>query len=822
MSILDFYSFLKDYRDEDPKNGAVPNSVEEWLGKDNELGISIWNRKYRYKNESFPAWIYRVSGGNLETARLIVEKKFLFGGRILSNRGADDNAGMINCFSSGVIEDDYRKILDTLKDVGLTLKAQGGQGVSFSELRPKGSPVGQRYQSDGIVPFMKMYNAVTDGTANGGSRRGALMMELDAKHKDAMDFISIKQNTDQINAANLSLVLDDEFMDAVDLYYETGEVKTLHMKKEYSGHLVEWDVTPIDVFKALAKNAWSHAEPGCIFDWMTQNHTMLEHYDELMPLTHNPCAEQILAKNMGCCLGSINLSAFVKHPFTDMASFDTEGFRKAVRIATRELDVILDENMDRFPLPEQREMAEQYRNIGVGVMGYADMLIKMGIAYGTNEAIVITNEIFTCMIKESFSASISGAKKKGAFPKFDRRITESQFVKENISPQDIYRAEEHGLRNCSLLTIAPTGSLATMLEISSGGEPVFAFKHQRRMIGDANNGEQVYDVYSRIARDYMAETGNTELPSDIFVEAGDIDCKARVRTQAIIQRYIDTGISSTVNLPEETTVEEIEQLYLMAWKYGCKGITVYRAVCEREAILTKNESKAPDKPKQAVKEDKKEELEDSVPSVLKRGDIVQHNDDNIIKIRALQSGCGKVYVHAHFDPDTGNLIEIFLDRGGSGGCERYMNGLSRMASLAARGGVSTEDIIDQLMSVGQCAAYVSRRVKYRDASKGACCPGAIGYALQEMWDEVRCELFDDDEDESSGLPIHDAPIVLNILDKDRIKEENSFPQPKENTPQVVVSKKEKGLSLCPECSEPSLAQEGGCNSCKSCGFSSCG
>ena len=266
----------------------MPQTVEEWLGKDNELGAQIWKRKYQYQSERFPEWVYRVSGGNADVAKLIIQRKFLFGGRILSNRGVKDGSCGLNCFTAGTVPDDYNAIMDTLKDVGLTLKAQGGQGISLSALRPKGSPVGERYQSDGIVPFMKMFNAVTDGTANGGSRRGALMMELNAKHKDAIDFITIKQNTDQINAANLSLVLDDEFMEAVKTYYETGEVVTLHMKKDYSGHVVEWDVVPIDVFKALAYNAWEHAEPGCLFDGETQNYTMLEHYDELKPLTHNP------------------------------------------------------------------------------------------------------------------------------------------------------------------------------------------------------------------------------------------------------------------------------------------------------------------------------------------------------------------------------------------------------------------------------------------------------------------------------------------------------------------------------------------------------
>lgn len=402
-------------------------TIEQWLGSDNKLGIDIWHKKYQHNNESFEEWLDRVSNGNEEVKELIKEKKFLFGGRTLSNRGLDTGGSYSNCFiagtqvltqegykaiediqvgeyvlthdgtyqkvndvmsrhykgqgirfydsrlyddiictpnhkfltqrgwveaqeiyqcnkyqssknyklysiheesrtfintwdietveldetvynlsvennhdyvvqgisvhncySSGYVEDDYNSIMQTAVDIGLTFKAQGGQGVSLTKLRPKGTPIKNNYTSDGIIPFMKIYNEVTAGTSQGGSRKGALMISLDIRHAEAANFITVKSQEGVIEKANLSLEIDDEFMEAVEKYYETGEVVTLHEKRDYSGHIVEYDVVPIEIFKLLVDNSYDWGDPACLFTNRFRNYNIMEFDDDYQIETSNP------------------------------------------------------------------------------------------------------------------------------------------------------------------------------------------------------------------------------------------------------------------------------------------------------------------------------------------------------------------------------------------------------------------------------------------------------------------------------------------------------------------------------------------------------
>lgn len=264
-------------------------TVQEWLGSDNQLGIDIWEKKYRYNNESFDEWLDRVSGGDNELKGLIVEKKLMLGGRTMANRGTDNTASFFNCYSHGFVEDDYKDIMNTAVDIGLTFKGQGGQGISLSKLRPKGSLIGKAYTSDGIVPFMKIYNEVTAGTSQGGARKGALMISIDARHKEAETFIRIKSADGIIEKANLSLEIDDEFMSAVEKYYDTGEIVTLHEKRNYSGHIVEYDVIPINIFKLLVDNGYDWGDPAALFVNRFRNYNLMQYDDDYQIETCNPC-----------------------------------------------------------------------------------------------------------------------------------------------------------------------------------------------------------------------------------------------------------------------------------------------------------------------------------------------------------------------------------------------------------------------------------------------------------------------------------------------------------------------------------------------------
>ena len=458
-------------------------NVQEWLGEDNQLGIDIWEKKYRYENETFEEWLDRVSGGDQELRELIATRKIMLGGRTLANRGTNNNASYFNCYSRGFVEDDYKDIMQVALDIGLTFKGQGGQGISLSKLRPFGTSIGKEYTSDGIVPFMKIYNEVTAGTSQGGARKGALMISIDARHKEAETFIRIKSQEGLIEKANLSLEIDDEFMKAVEKYYTTGETVVLHEKRNYSGHIIEYNVVPIKIFEALVDNCYDWADPAALFVNRFRNYNLMQYDDDYQIETCNPCGEQPLPKHGACCSSSINLSEFVVNPYTDNAYFDTESFVHAVMVGVRTLDKLIDENYYKHPLKEQQEMSFNYRNIGLGCFGYATALMKLGLKYGSEESLKWTDTIFGLMFRSALIESNNLAKEFGPFPKYKDCIWDSDIIKAHFIQEEIDQMRHYGLRNCSLISIAPTGSIATILNESGGCEPEFALSFTRRTVG---------------------------------------------------------------------------------------------------------------------------------------------------------------------------------------------------------------------------------------------------------------------------------------------------------------------------------------------------
>ena len=753
-------------------------TVQEWLGKDNTLGIDIWERKYRFNNESFDEWLDRVSGGDDDLRQLIKERKFLFGGRTLANRNTGKKGSFSNCYSRGFLEDNIEDLMQANTDIALTFKTQGGQGLSLSKLRPKGCGInGGQFKSDGIIPFMEIYNRTTESISQGGSRKGALIMTLDAWHKEAEDFIKIKSEEGRIQKANLSLEIDDEFMECVKKYYDTGERVVKHISRDYSGNMIEYDVCPIDLYKLMMEKAYDWAEPGCIYTNRFRNYNLMEYCDDYAIETCNPCGEQPLAKNSACNLGSINLAEFVVNPFTEKAYFDTDDFIKSVKIAVEALDVVLDENMENHALKEQKEMTKNYRNIGLGIMGEHDCLIKLGLTYGSHESIMIIDTIMELMFKAAVIKSSNLAKEKGAFPNYSNKVLTSKIIKKHFNEQELMTLGiyENGLRNCSLLSIAPSGSIGTMLNISTGCEPLFQISYKRKT--ESLKGEEAYyEVFAGVANEYFAATGEKELPS-YFNTSSDIRWQDRINMQAVLQDHVDTAISSTVNLPNNISNEEIEKLYLYAWEKGLKGVTIYRDGCKRGGILTTDSSNKGDSV--------------DVPE-LKRGMIIKADDNCIGRKRTLRTGCGTLHCEAFFDPDTGELLETYFSKGSSGGCNQFMIGLSRLISLAARGGIDIYSIVDQLKSSGTCPSYAVRTATKHDTSKGSSCPVALGNALLEMYKEIQEELGNDAEMEET------------------------------KTKAVVTVQKPASVKTvkCPQCGG-NLVFEGGCNTCKDCGWSKC-
>lgn len=755
-------------------------TVQEWLGNENQLGQDIWERKYRYENETFDEWIDRVSGGDSEIANLIKEKKFLFGGRILANRGLENKGRKIslsNCYVIEPPEDNIESIFDCAKKLARTYSYGGGCGVDISKLSPRGAKVNNAAkETTGSVSFMDLYSMVT-GLIGQSGRRGALMLSLSCEHPDLEEFIGIKSDLDKVTKANISIRITDKFMVAV----KNRTPFTLSFTRLETGETITKEVDAYKMFHKMCEMNWDYAEPGMLFWDRINNWNLLSCDDEFEYAGTNPCAEEPLPAGGSCLLGSINLAEFACD-----TGFDFDSFKYCVKSSVIALNKVLDEGLPLHPLKEQRESVYDWRQIGLGIFGLADLLIKLGIKYGSPEAIDLCDMIGHTMADMAIKTSAVLAKEYGVYPKYKPEVVEqSAFYSKNALGETKELVESFGLRNSQLLTIAPTGSLSTMLGVSGGIEPIFA-NYYTRKTESLKGHDEYYKVYTPIVKEYMDKHGlkdDSELP-DYFVTAQTLDYKNRIYMQSIWQSHIDASISSTVNVPNDFTVKQIEGLYMTAWEAGLKGVTIFRDGCKRAGILTTS----------PIEESK--EIEETKP--LPRGYIVVA-DDNVIGLkRKIMSGCGILHVVAMFDPISGELLETYISKGSTGGCQSNLAAVSRLISLSARAGVDVYTIADQLKSCPACPSYVGRTMTKHDTSKGKCCPDAVANALIEMYKEMQKSISDDDD---KNMSVKSQTIKKTV-------------ESKESTVNVKIK------NPCPVCGEE-LTFEGGCNVCKNCGWSKC-
>lgn len=753
--------------------------VEEWLGSDNKLGIDIFNKKYRYQNETFNEWLNRISNGNEEVKKLILEKKFLFGGRILSNRGLDKmgvKTTLSNCYVIAPPEDNIESIFDCAKKLARTYSYGGGCGVDISKLAPRGAKVrNTAKETSGSVSFMDLYSLVT-GLIGQNGRRGALMISLACDHPDIEEFIEIKSDLERVTKANISIRITDKFMYAV----ENNEDFVLSFTRAETNDTITKTINAKNLFHKICEMNWDYAEPGMLFWDRIEGWNLLSDDEEFHYAGTNPCAEEPLPAGGSCLLGSLNLAEFV----TDNGCFAYEEFKNAVGIAVRALNEVLDEGLELHPLQEQRDSVRDWRQIGLGIFGLADMLIKMNIKYGSKESIDLCDKIGFEMANTAICTSSLIAKNNGVYPKYNyNAIESSKYLRSNTTSYTRNEVARHGLNNSQLLTIAPTGSLSSMLGVSGGIEPIFA-NYYTRKTESLHGHDEYYKVYTPIVERYMKEhniTDDAMLP-DFFVTAQDLDYKNRIEMQSVWQKHIDASISSTVNVPNSFTVEETEDLYMSAWKSGLKGVTIFRDGCKRVAVLTTNNEPA---------EESKDDIETATE--LPRGYIMNVSDDLVGYKRKVTTGCGTIHLEVYSDDISGEPQETFINIGSGGGCERNYQFISRLISLALRAGVPIEAIIDQAMSIRPCTAYVNRTKSKHDTSAGTSCPSAIGYALKDLMNKINDMRSDDAEEEQESKD--DVAIV--------------------NTDVTVNSS-----AKCPNCGEK-LAFEGGCNTCKACGWSKC-
>lgn len=651
---------------------------------------------------------------------------------------------------------------------------------------------------------MDTFSQVTEQIGQNG-RRGALMISIDCTHPDLEKFITVKSDLNKVTSANISVRVTDRFMVAV----KNDEDWELYYKRDETGEEIKKTVKARDIFDLLCRNNWDYAEPGILYWDRITNWNLVSNDKDFEYAGVNPCAEEPLPAGGSCLLGAINLAAFVRK-----SKFDWDDFNRTVTIAVRALNDVLDEGLERHPLAEQRNTVRDWHQIGLGIMGLADMLIKLGIEYGSPDSITLCDAIGYSMARNAIVASADIAGYAGCYDKYNEQyVTTSPFFAEHIKPDDEEAwsfVEANGLRNSQLLTIAPTGSISTMIGVSGGIEPIFA-NYYERTTKSLHGHDEVYKVYTPIVKEYMDAHGIKDelgLPS-YFVTSATIPIKRRIDMQSVWQKHIDASISSTVNLPNEATVDDVKDLYMYAWEKHLKGITVYRAGCKRAGILNAD-----------TKKDDETKLEPT-SLTLPRGSIIEPSNDLIGKKRKIQTGCGSLHVLAFFDPIDGNLQEVYFNKGSTGGCANFMTGLSRMVSLLCRAGVDIMTIKDQLDSTGVCPSYATRKATHHDTSKGSCCPMAIGNALVEMYNEMQSEL-DDKED--------DIPITSRKLNKASKTVAENFDKATEAFNKVVDKlaqmAKDSGnvynapTEVCPECGEPVMF-EGGCKICKSCGWTKC-
>lgn len=751
--------------------------ITSWLGKDNKLGMDIWEKKYKYDGETFNEWLERVSGGEPELKEMIANKEFIFAGRILSNRGLYKLGRKItysNCYVIAPPEDNLESIFDTAKKLARTYSYGGGCGVDISKLRPKGSEVNNSAKyTTGSISFMELYNLTTDIIGQKG-RRGALMISIDVNHPDVSEFISIKSDLNKIQKANISVRVDANFMKAV--------IEGLQFVTEFlvedTGEVITKEIDARKLFKELARQNWKFAEPGVLFWDRISKWNLLSEDEEFEYAGTNPCAEEPLPAGGSCLLGSLILPTFVEGK-----EFNFNRLASAVQRSVKALNDVLDEGLPLHPLEEQRESVRDWRQIGLGILGVGDLLIKLGLKYGSPESLEFCDNIAKVIVDNALKASALLAKDFGAYPKYKAdKVLKSEFLLENASIETLELIEKYGLRNSQLLTIAPTGSIGTMLETSTGIEPNFAFSYVRKT--ESLHGEDVfYKVFIPIAKKYMEEnniTDEEDLP-EYFVTAQNLNPYDRIKMQGIWQKRIDASISSTINLVNKVSVEEVEKLYLEAWKNGLKGMTIYRAGCDREGILTVT-------PKA---EKKAEEL--TLPTIP-RGELKPIAPDTIYYPTTMRIGCGKLKVMIGYSPSERAIQDLYVIRSGVGGCEKNIQAVAIYMSGILRLGGNLFMLEKAIAGVSGCTSFAVARSKNQEISKGNTCPSAILNILKNF-------------EKDMGLDAHEKAIQK--IDEEERKEIEE------------ISEREADyVSRCPECGEI-IDVTGGCYTCRSCGFSKC-
>ena len=668
------------------------------------------------------------------------------------------------------VEDTLDSIFDKVKQTALIHKSGGGTGFSFSRLRPEGDVVGSTGGiASGPVSFIRAFDTATDVVKQGGTRRGANMGILNVNHPDVMKFIESKEDGRHLNNFNISVAVDADFMERV----KAGQDYDLVSPR--TGQ-VTGQLNAKEVFERIANMAWLTGDPGLIFLDTINRDNPNPQLGEIE--STNPCGEQPLLPYESCNLASINLARMVKYAGGDV-SMDWERLGQAVRTAVHLLDNVID--MNDYPIPEIDEMSRKTRRIGLGVMGFSDLLVQLGVRYDSEEALKVADEVMERVQDQTHRASAELAGTRGSFPAWDDSIYN---VPGNVRP----------MRNSAPTTIAPTGTISIIAAASSGIEPLFALSYVRNVMDNTRlvEGNPYFEAvakhegfYSPELMERLAQSGSLDrldpemnVPQwvkDVFRTSHDISPDWHVRMQGAVQRHTDNSVSKTINFPHHATVDDMVGAYMLAYELGCKGITAYRDGSKAGQVLSTGEAE-------------KETAGPAPAEVMPAHATPRARPRKISGVtERVRTGHGNMYVTINFDEDEGPF-EVFGNLGKAGGCDSaQLEAISRLASLALRSGIDPEVVIEQLRGITCCPAW-------DEGTLVGSSPDAVALALQSNLGKQS------GDGATPGRRLHDpgSGVQMDLLSR-------AAPNP---------------TRKCPDCNSPVYYQEG-CTMCVSCGWNRC-
>ena len=761
--------------------------IDVYYGLD-DLGKSVLKNKYLAPDETSPRDLWKRLAraiAEMESQPEIWEDRFYSilhdfrfvpGGRIMHGAGREDiKTTLNNCYVVGIKEDSIGAIYDAIIEEAKTYKYGGGCGHDLSILRPKGSEIsGTGGVSCGPVGFMNLFSENTNTIAQHG-RRGANMQTLRVDHPDIEEFIDVKRDLKRVKYSNISVLLTHTFMKAVD--------EDTDFELTWGGDVYR-TVRARDLWNKIISAAHASAEPGIIFwDTMKDYHNA-EYCSPL--LSTNPCAEQPLPDGGACNLGAVNLARFVDRE----GDFQWDDFKETVRLGVRYLDDVIDYNVDRHALDIQKQNAMNDRRVGLGIMGLGDMLMLRGIKYDSDEALTAVDEVLQVLSTTAYHTSVELAKEKGPFNNFRwGGYSKSKFVK-NLPKSLRDQIREHGIRNSTILTVAPTGSGAIVAQVTSGIEPIFSTSYMRRVKKNEGYGDE-FDEFKVVHPSIQRRFGDDENLPSYVVTAHDVDPYFRVKMQGVIQKYIDASISSTVNLPSDVSVETVADIYQTAYKAGLKGITVYREG-SREGILVTEDKKKDEKVKEEAAKLAKQLSTEALQTTLRPR---VRPRDTAGMTRRIRTGEGTLYITINHDEN--GLCEVFTTIGKAGGnAAAQAEAISRLISLSLRSGMDVNEIIKQLKGIS------GPNPVWENGQLILSTPDAIGKALEQHLKEFKLDTSQNEL--KSRIPVQTKESESTTFSMDNGNSDGNS----------------KNLITCPECGA-TVIHESGCVTCKNCGYTKC-